>query len=66
MHYESELDRAEDGLEALAQDIHKWWKERKNKQVEKTKDALAIVVIVAIMIAFVYGVVWALTHLVSW
>jgi hypothetical protein len=63
---ESELKRAEDGLEALAQDIHKWWKERKTKRVEKTKDALAIVVMVAIMIAFCYGIFWVLTHLVVW
>jgi diacylglycerol kinase len=62
----SELKRAEDGLEALAQDIHKWWKERKTKRVEKTKDVLAIVVMVAIIIAFIYGIIWVLTHFIRW
>ena len=66
MHYESELERAEDGMEALAQDIHNWWKEHKSPRVRKMQDLLAIVVMVAIMIAFCYGVIWALTHLIHW
>ena len=66
MHYESELDRAKDGLEALAQDIQKWRKELKTPRVEKTKNVLAIVVIGAIMIAFCYGIFWVLTHLMLW
>jgi hypothetical protein len=60
------LERAEDGLEALAQDIHKWWKERKSKRLEKTKDVLVIVVLVAVMIAFCYGIFWVLTHFIQW
>ena len=66
MHYESEIERAEDGLEAFFADTRKWWKEHKSKRVEKTKDLLAIVVIVAVMIAFCYGIFWVLTHLIPW
>jgi len=62
----SEIERAEAGLEAFAQDIQKWWKEKKTPRVEKTKDVLSIVVLVAIMIAFIYGIFWILTHLVPW
>jgi hypothetical protein len=66
VHYESELDRAEDGAETFFEDMRKWWKSYKSPRVRKTQDLLAIVVMVSIMIAFIYGVFRALTHLAVW
>jgi hypothetical protein len=66
MRYESELDRAEDEAEAFFDDMRKWWKSYKSPRVRKTQELLSIVVMVAIMIAFIYVVIWVLTHMVAW
>ena len=63
MHYRSEIERADDGMEAFFDDMQKWWKEHKSKCVEKTRDLFSIVVVVGAMICFIIGIIWILTHL---